>query len=251
MPHTKEDISPRRPAWFWWALANLLALCFAVTSWVLALEIFGRPDVPHNYQLLLRMDRAPEFKSYSPKGAPDGRLLTPPEVYGWFFDMGDKGHAKLNSLYRRNYMRNFDEAYEVTYVEGDFRVLATRGFGESDFLPEGIAVRARAMVKPDDFSAAAPYPVIVELMLPMVDPGLSERFAKGSVFTLEKAAHLPVVMHVQRHVEADEPAILVTVIPIRMGSLQLRPGGWVAFAPPAWVRPEGKMPLFEPGTGVE
>ena len=76
MPHPKEEFVPRRPAWFWWALANLLALCFAVTSWVLALEIFGRPDVPHNYQLLLDMGRAPAFKSYSPQGAPEGRVFS-------------------------------------------------------------------------------------------------------------------------------------------------------------------------------
>ena len=250
MPRPFDDPPPRRPAWFWWALANLLALCFAVTSWTLAMEIFGRPDVPHNYRLLLKMNRAPDFKAYSPKGAPEGRLFTPPEIYGWFFDMGDKGHARLNTLYRRNFMRNFDEPMAVTYVEGDFEVLATRPFGKEDFLPEGFAIRSRAMVRPDDFSPEAPYPVVVEVMVPTSDEAAAKRFEAGSRFSLSRAPNLWVVMHVGRYSQEDEPVVQVTVMPIGYGSLKAPSGRPVPLEVPEWVRPEGPLPLFDPESGI-
>ena len=98
MPRPLDEPIPRRTPWYWWALVNLLALCFAVASWILAIDIFGRPDVPSNYQILRDMDRAPEFKRYSPKAAPEGQVFSPPEIYGWFFDMGEKRHGLLNGL---------------------------------------------------------------------------------------------------------------------------------------------------------
>lgn len=247
MALTSDQFRSRRVPWFWWLLANLLALCFAILSWILAMEIFGRPDVPHNYRILRSLNRAPEFKAFRPTGAPDGRLFDPPGLYGWFFSMGEKRHAQLNSLYVRNFMRNFDDPLAVTYVEGDFEVLTTRRFGPGDFLPEGFAVRARALVKPDDFSPEAPYPVVLELMLPTADRQAMEAFTPGVRITLDRAPNLPVVMHVGRHLENDEPVVRVTALPIGYDSYLGAPGRAVDLEVPEWVEPEGKFPLFEPG----
>jgi len=243
-----DDFTPRRPSWFWWALANLLALCFALLSWTLASEIFGRPDVPSNYQILRKLGRAPQFKSYTPTGAPEGRVLDPPGLYGWFFNMGEKNYAHLNILYRRNFMRNFDEPLAVTYVEGEFEVLDSRRFGQGDFLPEGFTVRARALVKPDDFSAPAPYPVVLEMMLPGASRKAQEYFTPGRHFRLTKSPNLPVVMHVGRHLEADEPVVRVTVLPIGYGSLMVGDDAFVKLEVPEWVEPKGRFPLFDPGS---
>lgn len=249
MALTPDDSSPRRVPWFWWLLANLIALCFAVLSWTLALEIFGRPDVPHNYRILRSLDRAPEFKAYTPTAAPEGMVLDPPGLYGWFFNMEEDGedrHRQLNSLYLRNFMRNFDEPMAVTYVEGEFEVLATRPFGAGDFLPEGFAVRARALVKPEDFSPEAPYPVILEWMMPTTQHNAREAYQPGTRLSLAKAPQLPVVMHVGRHYEADEPVVRVTVMPIGYGSFAGGPGPVVELEVPRWVEPEGRFPLFDP-----
>lgn len=245
MSRPQDDIAPKRTPWFWWGLANLLALCFAVASWTLTLEIFGRPDVPRNYEILRNLDRAPEFKSYSPSGAPDGPVHSPPQIYGWFFGMGDQRYAQLNSLYRRNYMRNFDDAHAVSYVEGNFEVLETRPFGEDDFLPDGFAIRARAMVRPDDFSAEAPYPVVIELLVPTQNAEARKQFVKGSRFTLAKAPHLPVVMHVGRYNEEDEPTVQVTVLPIGYGRLPTPAGNTLEMQVPEWVRPMGALRMFD------
>lgn len=230
-------------------LANLLALCFAVLSWLFAMEIFGRPEVPHHYRILRSLDRAPEFRAFTPTNAPEGRLLDPSGLYGWFFRMGEDRHEQLNSLHVRNFMRNFDNPLAVTYVEGDFEVLTTRPFGAGDFLPSGFAVRARAMVKPDDFSPEAPYPVILELMVPAKGEAMAA-FEPGSRISLKKAPNLPVVMHVGRHLEMDEPVVRVTVLPIGYGTLLGAPGPACQTEPPEWVEPEASFPLFEPGVGV-
>ncbi|MDX1681347.1 MAG: hypothetical protein R3242_11530 [Akkermansiaceae bacterium] len=251
MHRFQDDHESRRPAWFWWGLVNLLALCFAVLSWILATEIFGRPDVPSNYQILRKLDRAPEFESYHPREAPDGRLFDGPELYSWFFTLGDKGYQSLNTLYRRNYMRNFDDAQAVTYVEGNFKVLATRAFGKGDFLPEGFVVRAQALVRPDDFSALAPYPVVIELMVPTAQSGAIELFPEGSRFSLARAPHLPVIMHVGRYQEMDEPTVQVTLMPIGYGSLDTPSGKTIELEVPQWVNPQGRLRFFQAGAGRE
>lgn len=251
MPRPQDELTPRRTPWYWWALVNILALCFAVASWILAIDVFGRPDVPHNYQILRDMDRAPKFKEFSPQGAPDGRVFSPPETYGWFFELGEEAYASLNSLYRRNYMRNFDDAHAVTYVEGSFQVLTTRPLGEGDFLPQGVAVRAEALVRPDDFSQEAPYPVIIELLVPTANKVAEAQFKPGSRFSLSRAPHLPVVMHVGRYMEADEPSVQVTLLPIGYGGLVTPSGMSIKLEPPEWVRPEGALRLFKAGDRAE
>ena len=248
MPRPQDDPTPRRTPWYWWALVNLLALCFAVVSWILALEIFGRPDVPSNYRILVDMDRAPEFKRYSPTGAPEGQVFSPPQLYGWFFDMGAGGHEQLNTLYRRNYMRNFDDAHAITYVEGKFKVLETRPFKEGDFLSQGLVVRAQALIRPDDFSAEAPYPVYLEMMVPTANKVAEQQFKPGSHFTLSRAPHLPVVMHVGRYIENDEPMVQVTVMPIGYGGFDTPTGMTIKLEVPESVDPVGRLQYFKPGS---
>ena len=248
---SQEDIRPSRTPWYWWGLANILALCFAVASWTLCLEIFGRPDLPHNYRILLDLDRAPDFKAFAPTRAPEGSVLAPPALYAWFFDMGQKHHTQLNALYRRNFMRNFDDAHAVNYVEGTFEVLTTRPFGDSDFLPEGFAVRARAMVRPDDFSDEAAYPVVIELLVPTGEKKAILEFKPGTRFNLAKAPHLPVVMHVGRFMEGDEPTVQVSVLPIAYGKLALSDGKSVTMQVPGRVRPGSALRIFKPGDGMK
>ena len=251
MPRPQDESSSRRIPWYGWALVNLLALCFAVASWVIMTEIFGRPHVPHNYQILREMNLAPKFKDFSPQTAPSGQVFDPPQLYGWFFDIGDKGYAKLNNLYRRNFMRNFDDSHAITYVQGRFEVLATRPLGKGDLLPNGIAVRARALVRPDDFSAEAPYPVIVELMVPTANRAAESQFTTGARFSLSRTPHLPVVMHAGRYVERDESIVQVTLLPIGYGRIDTPSGMTIKLEVPEWVDPLGRLPLFELGSGMK
>jgi Entner-Doudoroff aldolase len=60
----KDDVAPGRPAYFWWFIANGMALCFAVASWLVCLEVFGNPEVPRNYEILRSIGRVPELKLF-------------------------------------------------------------------------------------------------------------------------------------------------------------------------------------------
>ena len=71
----KDDAAPGRPAYFWWFIVNGLALCFAVASWLVCLEVFGHPEVPRNYEILRRIGRLPELKLFPAGDLPDGVTL--------------------------------------------------------------------------------------------------------------------------------------------------------------------------------
>jgi hypothetical protein len=76
-----EEPAPRRPAYFWWLLANALALCFAVVSWTVCLHVFGNPEMPRNYEILRKIGRLPELKRYTVLDVPNGNLLDPKGLY--------------------------------------------------------------------------------------------------------------------------------------------------------------------------
>lgn len=121
-----DDEPPRRPAYFWWFLANTLALCFAIFSWAICLNIFGNPENPRNYAILKKLGRLPELKRYTVLDVPNGNALSPAELYGKYFALGESERERLNSLLMRNYMRNFDKDLLLTYVEGDFQVVEVK-----------------------------------------------------------------------------------------------------------------------------
>lgn len=244
MPRSSEESTPRSSTWFWWLLANLLALSFAVLSWTLLLEVFGRPEVPRNYKILRMLDRLPEHERFAPKDAPEGRLMDPEGLYGWFFRLGEERYRMLNRLYRRNYLRNYDGAEAVSYVEGEFEVLQTRHFNQVDFLPHGFAIQARALTKPSEFTQQALYPVVIELLVPTLDATAAQKFPPGSRLSLKKAPHLPVIMDVGRDVVGDEPVVRVTLMPIGYGRCALAEGGSFPMTVPEWVRPSGKLSGF-------
>ena len=72
----------------------------------------------------------------------------------------------MNSQLVRNYLTNFDRPLALTYIEGDYQVEQVRELDPTDFLDPGIVIRAKAMVKPDDFTKPTPYPVLIEYVFP-------------------------------------------------------------------------------------
>ncbi len=77
MSRIVEEPVPRRHSYFWWVLANALALCFAVISWAVCLQVFGNPEIPRNYEILRKLGRLPQLKRYTVLDVPNGNLLDP------------------------------------------------------------------------------------------------------------------------------------------------------------------------------
>lgn len=234
----------RRPAYFWWLLANVLAGCFAVLSWALCLYVFGHLEVPRNYEILARLGRLPERKAITAEQAPGGNALGPKELYRKFFGMAEKDVRRMNNLLLRNYLTNSANSEVLSYLEGEFRVRTVRLLEAADFLDPGIVVSAEAMVKPDEASPAAPYPVWIELVLPGRGEELAGQFKPGEVVEVQKTPHCASVVHVDRKVVDGQEALWLTVIPVVSGPYSV---GKRTFdiGLPARVRPQAGLPVMK------
>ena len=239
-----EDVVRRRPAYFWWFLANVLALCFAFVSWAVCLHVFGNPEIPRNYTILKKLGRLPELKRYTVLDVPNGNALSAGELYGKYFGLEEDKRTRLNALLMRNYMRNFEKTLLLTYAEGDYQVAETKSLGHDDFLYPGFAIRAQAMVKPDDFTEAVGFPVVIEYLFPTADKTAVSRFSVGDVLEVNKNPNCAAVVNVSKVVVDDEPALQLTVIPIAYGPYRV---GDTKFSiePPSELNPAAGLPVWK------
>lgn len=245
MPRTTEDTPPPpKPAYFWWGLANLLALCAAVISWVVCLHVFRHPENPRNYEILRKLKRLPEIKRRELLNAPAADALDPKALYRRFFGFDGKGLTKLNDALARNYLTNFDRPLLLTYIEGSFRVDAVRPLEEKDFLQPGFVVRGRAMVKPDEFTPPAPYPVVIEYLFPTSNPAAFSWFKPGDLLTVSKVPNCAAVLHVSKLTGGEEPLLCITAVPIVYGAYQVGENRSFEIDVPEKLQPGDKFPLF-------
>ena len=240
----EEDV-PRRPAYFWWFLANTLALCFALVSWFVCLNVFGNPEVPRNYELLKKLGRLPELRRYTVLDVPNGNALSASELYGKYFGLDDAKRARLNSLLLRNYMRNFAKNLLLTYVEGEYQVTDVRKLDKSSFLYPGFAIRAQAMVRADDFTQPAGFPVVIEYIFPTEDTDAADRFSAGDVLEVNKNPNCAAVVNVSKTVADEEPALLLTVIPIAYGPYRVGSAKSFSIEPPKELNPANGLPVWK------
>ena len=240
-----EDLEPRRPAYFWWFLANILALCFAVVSWAVCLHIFGNPENPRNYAILKKLGRLPELKRYTVLDVPNGASLNPSELYGKYFGLTEEDRESLNTLLLRNYLRNFEKTLLLSYVEGDFQVVSIRELGGDDLISSGVVLRAQAMVKPDDFTEAAGFPVVIEYIFPTDDKTAIDDFSVGDILEVRKNPNCAAVIHVSKAIVQDEPALQLTVAPIAYGSYRVGEGASFTIEPPEELHPEAGLPIWK------
>jgi hypothetical protein len=244
VPRVIEEPAPRRPFYFWWLLANALALCFAVVSWTVCLDVFGNPEIPRNYEILRKLGRLPTLKRYTVLDVPNGNLLDPKGLYKKFFGITKDELARLNSQLMRNYLTNFERPLALTYIEGDYQVEKTRVLGKNDFLPSGFAVRARALIKPDEFSKPAPYPVVIEYVFPTQETSAAREFRAGDILSVKKSPNCAAIVHAQRLTEDDEQILCLTVIPIAYGPYRVGDNLTFGIEPPSEIRPVSGFPVF-------
>lgn len=246
MPRLQDEPPPSRPLYFWWFVANSLALAFAVLTWAFFLHVFGHPEIARNYQLLERLGRTPELKSHTVLTAPNVAALDPRDLYGRFFALDGAARERLNAVLIRNYITNFQRPLMLTYVQGDYRVEATRVLGEGDFIQTGFAVRARALVKPDDFTEASPYPVLIEYIYPTSNVEMADRFTPGDILEVRKSPNCAAILHISQELIEDEPVLVLTAVPIAYGPYQLDEQTSFEITVPSRVNPGGALPVFQP-----
>ena len=240
--------TPSRPAYFWWLLANGLALSFAVLSWAVCLHVFGYPEVPRNYAILEKIGRLPKPVSIPLSKAPDAEVYDIKRQYEQFIGLDEANLKELNRDLMRNYLKELDESALITYVEGLYSIEHARPLTEKDLITEGFAVRARGLIKSDEFSSPSPYPVVIDVLFPTHDGGALGQFHKDEELTISRIPDCAIIMHVSKLIVRDEVVVCLTVVPISHGENHAHSGRDFLTSAPELINPAAKLPVFD-GSG--
>lgn len=244
MPKTPEPPRKRKPHFYWWALANALALCGAILSWVLCLHVFGHPEIPQNYELLKRLDLAKPAVGFELQDAPAGDAADPRALYRRYAELDDLSTQRLNRGLIRNYLTELAEPGLIQYVEGEFKITQVRRLTEGDLFHPGVAVRAQAMIRPDEFSEAAPWPVTIDYLFPTEHSTATEWFQPGDLMAVSKVPNCALLLHVARTLTDDTPMVRLTVVPIAMGKYKIGEDRSFTIATPTDLNPSSPLPVF-------
>ncbi len=212
---------------------------------MVCLHVFKNPEIPRNYSILQKLGRLPELKRYTVLDVPNGNALSPGELLGKYSGLSNDERDRLNSLLLRNYMRNFEKTLLLVYVEGDYQVAETKTLEKGDFLYPGFAIRAQAMVKPDDFTEAVGFPLVIEYLFPTGNKGAVSRFNTGDVLEVSKNPNCAAVVNVSQIVLEDEPALQLTVIPIAYGPYRVGDSEKFSIEPPTELNPAAGLPIWK------
>ncbi len=234
----------RRPPWFWWTLAQLLAGAFAVASWSFCLFLFSLPERPWNYDLLRKFGRIAPVVAYDPLEAPEGTSADPQGLLSKFYTLDDEVLEAYNIHYKRNYITNFAKPEAVHYVEGTYRLTRTRPLSDEDFFSPGLAARLEAIVQTDELAEPSPYPVIIELLLPLETPAAGELFPEGHAFDLKFLEHRALILHAERSGTANEPRVCLTVVPLAFENYFDPEGDPLPLAPPEPLVVDALFPVM-------
>lgn len=234
----------RRGHYYWWTLANVLAACAAVLSWLLCLHIFGHPEIPRNYEILKQLGLQKPPVGFDLQQAPPGDAADPRSLYRRYAELGDDARDRLNRALMRNYLTGLEEGGLIQYIEGDFEVTGTRRLDGDDLFHPGFAVRARAMVRPDEFTEAAPWPVTIDYLFPTRNSVAEAWFAPGDRLEISKVPNCAMLMHVSRGDGGDTPVVRLAVVPIAMGRYQVGSQRSFTIAAPENLNPAARFPVF-------
>ncbi|GAA5480202.1 hypothetical protein [Haloferula helveola] len=234
----------RKPHFYWWTLANVIAACLAVLSWVLCLHVFGHPEIPKNYEILKKLGRQSPGVGFDLQEAPPGEAADPRALYRRYADLDEASTARLNRALMRNYLTSLGELGLIQYVEGDFKVTHVRRLDEGDLFSDGFAVRARAMVRPDEFTEAAPWPVTLDYLFPTRNSVAADWFQPGDTLHVAKVPNCAMLLHVDRDTSGDSPLVQLTVVPIATGEYQVGTNHRFTIIAPEELNPGCRFPVF-------
>lgn len=239
-----EDQPKKRPPLFWWFLANILAIAFAITSWVVCLNLFRDPTNPTSYRLMIKFGRLEPPMAYTSKTAPDSQQdQDPKELLSKFESFSQSDREILNREFWRAYLTNFTKPKFHTYVTGEFRVIGVKELTENDFLSPGIVVKAQALVRPDAVADPLPYPVFIECIFPSSDASV-ESFSVGNTLMLEKQRDRAAILNVATTDFEDRPSVFVTLVPLAAVKHTTESGATFQITPPAMANPKASLPAF-------
>jgi len=232
-----EDFVKRRPPIFWWFLANLVAISLAVASWIVCLNLFRDPTHPTSYQLMLKVGRIQPLVNFTPTTAPRPKKTSDPlTLEAEFQRFSDDDLIVINQELKRAYLTNYQNNQFLTYVTGEFKVMEVIPLQEKHFLQGGAAVKAQAIVRPDDLADPIPYPIFIEFLMPG-ESSLTELYQPGDTLVLKKIPDCAAVLRVGKVDYETNAALYFTLVPLC--------GADPRISPPEAAHVAASLPVFK------
>lgn len=253
MPRQEEEtwserLLRQKPPLFWWTLANILAFCLALSSWLFCLHVFNHPDIPRNYQLLKSIHRAPEILEFSALEAPKGSTADPKNLHAKYYNLSTEERNLLNRQLLRNYLANYKDTILNTYLRGQFQVMETRPLSNQDIISEGIVLQAQAYIQPDTYLPPTPYLVVIELILPNAPTRAAEQIHPGDMIEIDKSPHFTSILHAEVIERlGDESIVYLSAIPLVYEYPYTPPRGEAFYlSAPETLHLESALPVIKP-----
>ena len=239
-----DDHRKKQPPLFWWLLANILAIAFAITAWIVCLNLFRDPTNPTSYELMMKVGRIDPLEAFTRKTAPSPQKVNSPQkLETQFKSFGKADLETLNRELRRAYLTNYEKPKYLTYVEGEFEIKEIRELSSEDFLSPGVVVKAQALVRPDAVADPIPYPIFTEIIFPSKDAAL-ESFSVGNTLMLKKQRNCAAILNVGTTDFEDRSVLFLTLIPLASESFQNGEMPSVKITPPAKANLKASLPIF-------
>lgn len=192
------------------AIAVLIGLNFA--SWSFCMWVFGQPEHPVNYWLLVRLDKLDPVHGFTPVAAPRGKFYSAKELYTEVYPLTPSGLGAWNGIRKRSYIQNYVEAENVTFISGEFRVMSVQSLGPEAIFPAGYVVRGASTIFPD---------LELDLVLPTTEEVPSFDLKPGTIIDVGESTFCAAVLHIDR---PDDVGMVVTATPLVTRSVPDAPG---------------------------
>ncbi|MBT7958767.1 MAG: hypothetical protein HN759_05470 [Akkermansiaceae bacterium] len=239
-----EQLASRRPPWFWWLLALILACCFSILSWSLCISIFNNPQLPRNYEILRKLNRLPVHKAYTFQTAPKHPTSSAATLRKSYLEFNGGELDIVNRSLMHSYLTNFREAVFCTYLVGTYKVTRTRELNKDDVISQGFAVQLRSMIQPDEYSQLTQYPLIAEIIFPTSYSNSHKGFHAGDILDLSITPHFASLLHIEKHEQDDDDTIVVLTAVSLASTLRSPHEGPFDLLPPREVKLDASYPLF-------
>ena len=246
----RQDIGEfikKRPPLFWWTLANTLAIAFAITAWVVCLNLFRDPTHPLSYKCMLMVGRLDPIMTFTVDSDP--KLPKPKETFDVtqleenFFGRANSSLESNNHKLKTAYLTNYKKNDALICVTGHYRIIKTRALGEDDFITSGLVAHTQAVIFPEKDADPVPYPVYLDLVFPTSGEAGSVMI-EGKIIELKKDPHLIALLYVNRKDTDDGEALHFTGVALNAMTYHGENDAAFTIKPPEKANPGGKLPFF-------
>ena len=234
-----DDAQPRRrDHLFLWTVFILLLIGVAFACWIGSFYIFGHPEQPRAYRLLLKLKKLEPLRRFEVVAAPQGDFLTAQKLFDRYATMGDIQLENENAELMRIYVKNYAETKRVVpYVRGSFTVLESHELTPADLFTHGTV----ALMQAEEFPQ-----ILLEHIFPTTGSNLAESkrlLTPGSTFPIEKTNDVTALIHVARIADGR---LLLTLMPLHYPVYALKDGaGTFASEPPTDLNIEVGFPVLK------